>query len=92
MAEAEVKEEKQEGVKVGRVTHYFTNISVAIIKLSGTLNSGDKIRIKGATSDFEQTVDSMQMEHKNVKEAKNGQSIGLKVEEHAREHDEVYKV
>ena len=91
LAEEKVKE-KPEGKKIGEVTHYFTNIGVAIVKLSGTLNAGDKIRIKGATSDFEQTVDSMQVEHKNVEKAGKGKSVGLKVAEHAREHDEVYKV
>jgi len=87
------EEVKQEGTKVGIVTHYFTNIGVAIIKLTdGNLAVGDTILVKGATSNFKQKIESMQMEHKNVNEAKKGQSIGLKVEEHAREQDVVYKV
>ena len=96
MAEEQTKakeEVKQEGKKAGIVTHYFTNIGVAVIKLTDSnLAVGDTILVKGATSNFKQKIDSMQMEHKNVKEAKKGQSIGLKVLEHTREHDEVYKV
>ena len=91
MAEKEAKEEKI-GKESGKVTHYFTNIGVAVIKLDKPLKTGDKIRIKGATSDFEQTVDSMQIEHDKIEEAKKGQSIGLKIAEHVREHDVVYKV
>ena len=81
-----------EGRKVGKVTHYFTKIGVAVVELNGTLKVGDKIRIKGATSDFTQTVESMQIEHQPVEEAKAGQSIGLKVIEHAREGDTVFKI
>lgn len=93
MAEEEQKPEEQvQGEEIGKVLHYYTNIGVAVIELSGTLKTGDKIRIKGATSDFEQPVDSMQIEHEKVEEATAGQSIGMKVKEHVREHDVVYKV
>jgi len=78
--------------EVGAVTHYYTKIGVVVIELTDTLKVGDTIHIKGATSDFTQKVDSMQIEHKEVKEAKKGQSIGLKVKEHAREHDKVFVV
>jgi len=91
MAEEEAKEENL-GEEIGKITHYFTKIGVAVIELSSDLKVGDKIRIKGATSDFKQKVDSMQIEHENIKEAKAGQSIGMKVKEHAREGDTVYKV
>lgn len=84
---AEQPQEKE----IGIVTHYFTDISVAVIKLSSTLRVGDEIHVKGATSDFKQRVDSMQIEHDQIKEAKAGQSIGLKVVDHARENDMVYK-
>jgi len=78
---------------IGKITHYFTNIGVAVVEIStGTLKVGDKIHIKGSTSDFEQTIDSMQVEHENVEKAKKGEAIGLKVEQQAREGDEVYKV
>jgi putative protease len=77
---------------VGEITHFFTNINVAVIKLSGTLKAGEKILIEGATTNFEQAADSMQIEHKEVKEAKKGDSIGLKVKERVREGDKVYRV
>jgi len=79
-------------MEIGKVTHYFTKIGVGVIELSKGLKVGDVIHIKGATSDFKQKVESMQIEHDKVEEAKAGQSIGLKVKEHAREHDAVYKV
>jgi len=78
--------------EVGRVTHYFTNISVAVIELSGLLAVGDRILFQGATTNFEQPVSSMQIEHKNITEAKAGQSIGLKVINRVREGDTVYKI
>lgn len=85
---AEEKKEK----KVGKVVHYYTHLGVGIVELSGTLKKGDKIHIKGATSDFTQKVVSMQIEQEKVEEVKKGQSIGLKVKEHVREHDIVYIV
>ena len=79
--------------RVGVVTHYFGHLSVAAVRLeSGTLRVGDTIRILGHTSDFRQRIDSMQVEHQSVSEAHTGQEIGLRVSEHAREHDVVYKV
>ncbi|MCK4521358.1 MAG: hypothetical protein KAU20_02205 [Nanoarchaeota archaeon] len=93
MPEKEKTKEENLGKEIGKVTHYFTNIGVAVIKIEkGTLKVGDKIRIKGATSDFTQKIDSMQIEHNKIEEAKKGQSIGLKIAEHARENDKVYKV
>jgi len=83
------EEELQE---VGKVSHFFSKISVAVVDLSATLSVGDRIRIQGPTTDFEQTVDSMQIEHEDVKTAKAGQSIGLKVKDRVREKDTVYKV
>ena len=78
--------------EIGKVTHFFGNISVVVIKLSGELKVGDTIHIKGATSDFTQKVDSMQVDHESVKEAKGGDAIGMKVIEQARDHDKVYVV
>jgi putative protease len=78
--------------QVGRVTHYFNKIGVAIVELEDDLKVGDTIRFKGSTTEFEQMVDSLQIEHEQVQEAKKGQAVGLKVKEHAREHDLVYKV
>ncbi len=77
---------------MGKITHFFDKISVAVIELSGTLREGDKIRIKGSTTDFEQTVNSMQIEHETIEEANAGQSIGLKVSEKVRPGDEVFLV
>ena len=78
---------------IGKVTHYFTNIGVAVVEISkNELKVGDKIHIKGATSDFEQKVKSIQMEHEKVDKAKKGQAVGLKVDQQARDGDEVYKV
>jgi len=78
---------------IGRVTHYFGKIQVAAIELThGLLRVGDTIHIKGHTSDFTQMVDSMQIDNKPVQEAIAGQTIGIKVKEHARPHDLVYKV
>ena len=79
--------------RVGFVTHYYGHLSVAAIRLeSGSLSVGDTIRILGHTSDFRQRVVSMQIEHQPVTEAGKRQEIGLKVTEHAREGDDVYKV
>jgi putative protease len=87
----EVKTVKEE--KVGVVEHYFDKISVAAIKLTnGFLTVGDKIHIKGHTSDFEQSVDSIQIEHDSVEKADKGADIGVRVSEKAREHDEVFKI
>lgn len=78
--------------KIGQVTHYYNKISVGIIKLSDTLSVGDQVHIKGHTTDFTQKVDSIQIEHKDVEKAKKGDVVGVKVKEHVREGDEVFKV
>lgn len=85
-------EEPVEKEKIGDVTHYFTNISVGVIDLSGDLKIGDKISIEGATTDIQQEVESMQIEHEDVEEAGPGDSIGLKVKDRVREGDVVYKL
>ena len=78
-------------VEIGRITHFFTKISVAVIELTIPLAVGDTIVIKGPTTDFEQIVESMQIEHNNVQSAEAGQSIGLRVAQRVRENDMVYK-
>jgi putative protease len=78
-------------VKVGRITHFFSKICVAVIELTQPLVVGDTIVLKGPTTDFEQVVESMQIEHETIKSAKAGQSIGLKVAQRVRENDMVYK-
>ncbi len=78
--------------EVGEVEHYFTNINVAAVKLKDSLKVGDKIKIKGATTDFEQAIDSMQIEKDSVEKAGNGDEIGIKVKNRVREGDVVYKL
>lgn len=75
---------------VGKVTHYYSGIGVAIIKLTGVLKAGDTAHFCGATTDFDQDVESMQIEHKTITSAKKGDEIGIKVVEKVREGDEVY--
>ena len=83
---------EEELIEVGRVTHFYPKISVAIVELKAPLNVGDKILIRGATTNFEQTVESMQIEHRNIEKAEAGQIIGLKVKERVRENDKVYRI
>ncbi|MBD3205836.1 hypothetical protein GF319_05755 [Candidatus Bathyarchaeota archaeon] len=78
--------------KVGEITHFFTDINVAVIELTDTLEEGDRIKVEGATTDFEHTVRSMEIEHEHVEIAEAGQSIGLKIPQRAREGDTVYKI
>jgi len=78
--------------EVGKVTHFFTKISVAVIELKASISVGDRILIKGPTTNLEQTIESMEIEHEKVKRAGAGQSIGLKVNARVRENDVVYKV
>ncbi len=79
-------------VEVGTVTHYYGHINVAIVQLTDNLKVGDNVHIKGHTSDFNQEVSSMQIEHKDISEAKAGDIIGMKVFQKVHPHDKVYKV
>lgn len=83
---------KTDETPVGRITHYYSHLSVGIIELTGELNVGDVIHVKGKHTDFTQTVDSMQVEHQNVTHAEKGKSVGIKVKEKVREHDQVFRV
>ena len=79
--------------EIGYVSNYFSKISVAAIEITDdTLSVGDTIRFKGHTTDFETKVDSIQIEHESVQEAKKGDSIGLKITEKVRKTDKVFKV
>jgi translation elongation factor EF-1alpha len=78
--------------EIGKIAHYFNKIGVAALELTGDLSVGDTIHVKGHTSDWTQAVGSMQIEHDMVEKAGPGDSVGLKVEGHAHEHDVVYKV
>ena len=87
----ETKEKKApKEKKVGEIAHYFGKIMVAAIKVKAEIKVGDTLHIKGHTTDFEQVVDSMQMEHESVPNAKKGDDIGIKVKDHVREGDEVF--
>ncbi len=78
--------------EVGEVTHYFSKISVAAIKLTGQLKVGDTIHIKGHTTDFVQKVESMQKDGQNIDVANPGDEVGIKVEQKVRGNEKVYKV
>jgi hypothetical protein len=78
-------------VEVGHITHFFSKISVAVLELTAPLSVGERILVKGPATDFEQVVDSMQVEHKNIQRAEAGQSVGLKLAQQTKERDVVYK-
>jgi putative protease len=77
---------------VGKVSHYYGKIGVAVVEVEDEINVGDTISIEGAVTNLRQTVDSMEIEHKQIKTAKKGDSIGLKVIDKVRENDKVYKI
>ena len=82
-----------EEVKIGHITHYFSRIQVAAIELTdGELSVGETVHIKGHTSDFNEKIGAMQIDRVDVPKATKGQSIGIRVSEHARVGDEVFKV
>lgn len=90
---AKVKPAKINSAKIkpiGAVTHYYTNLEVAIIKFNKSVKAGASVKFKGNSTDFEQTLDSMQYDHKNIAVAKKGQEIGVKVKDKVREGDKVY--
>lgn len=79
-------------VRVGKITHYYDKIGVAVVELEGALKEGDEIRISGHGNEFTQKIASMQIEHEQVKKAKKGDAIGLKVDQPLKDGDEVFKV
>jgi putative protease len=86
-----VEDLSEDIVEVGHITHFFSKISVAVLELTAPLSVGDRILVKGPTTDFEQVVDSMQVEHKNIQRAEAGQSVGLKLAQQTKERDVVYR-
>ena len=82
------------GERIGIVTHYFSHLAVAVLKLDrdARLRVGDNIRIQGHTTDFSQRIESLQVDHAPVPEVGPKDDFGVKVREHAREHDVVYKI
>lgn len=79
--------------KVGKVTHYYDKIGVAVVELTGDLSVGEKIKfVRGGEDLFEQEIASMQIEHEQIKTAKKGQTIGLEVDQEVKEGAEVFKI
>jgi putative protease len=79
-------------IKIGEVIHFYTNIEVAVIDLVDKITVGDMIMIRGATTDFTQPVESIQIEHKKVNSAEPGDSIGLLVKYRVRKCDKVFRI
>jgi putative protease len=77
--------------QVGEITHFFPNVMVAVVKVAKDMKLGDKILIEGNITNFEQTIESMQIDRKPISAAKKGQEIGLKVDEVVKEKDKIYK-
>jgi len=84
--------EEKEGKLIGKVSHYFGNIGVAVIDLSDKLEADDEIRFVGGETDFNQKVASMEVDHEKVKKAKKGDSVGIKIDQKVREGYRVYKI
>ncbi|MFA6407706.1 MAG: hypothetical protein WCV80_03315 [Candidatus Paceibacterota bacterium] len=85
-----VKEKKMKSI--GMVTHFFNHIDVAIVKFKKPAKVGDLVHFKGATTDFEEKIKSMQYNHQSIVVAKKGQDVGIKVGDKVREGDVVYEV
>ena len=77
---------------IGTVTHFFGGLGVAIVKFSKVVTKGDRVRFRGATTDFEQGIDSLQYDHRVIDKAKKNQEVGIKVKNKVREGDEIYSV
>jgi len=88
-----VEEPSRHEEAIGTVTHYYSHLGVAIVQINkGSLKTGDTVHITGHSVDFTQPVESMEYEHQHIDQAEVGQSIGLRVKEHTREHDIVYLI
>lgn len=84
--------EVAEGTYIGKVTHYYGKVGVAIVKLEEALHVGDRIRFAGSMEEFEQTIESMEIEHQKVEEAHAGQEVGVKVDQKVKEGTPVYRL
>jgi putative protease len=78
--------------KVGEIIHFYDKISVAVVKVLAPIKVGDRIKITGHDKEFEQAIDSMQIEHESIEKAKKGDDVGMKVDQAVKQGDEVYKV
>ena len=84
--------EESEEIQIGKITHYFPKIGVAIIEITdGSMKIGDEIRIKGYSTDFKQRIVSVEIDHEKIEIAEPGQTVGIRVEEPVRQSDRVYK-
>lgn len=79
-----------DGKKVGVITHYYDKIGVGIVKFASPVKVGDTLKFSGSSTDFEQTVNQMQFDHKDIDFAKKGQEVGIKLDNKVREGDLVY--
>lgn len=86
-----MSEQHDEGDAIGRVTHYFSHLSVAAVTLSAPLKVGERIHIRGHTTDLVQDVGSLEVEHAQVAAANPGDDVALKVDDHVRDHDAIYR-
>jgi putative protease len=80
------------GTQIGQITHYFDHVNVAAVTLTESLHVGDTIHILGHSTDFQQKVTSLQIEHQSVEEAKPGDDVGMKVIQKVHAHDKVFKL
>ncbi len=80
------------GKLIGKVTHYYNKISVAIIELVSEIEVGEMVRFLGKKTDFSQRIESLQKNHQNILKAEKGEVVGVKVEQEVEEGDEVYKI
>ena len=76
---------------IGTVTHYFSHLSVAAVEVNGPLRVGERIHVKGHTTDLVQTVDSMQVDHTAIEQAQPGDDVALHVDDHVRDRDKIYR-
>jgi putative protease len=91
MEAASMSEGHDPATAIGTVTHYFSHLSVAAVTLTDTLRTGDRIHIRGHTTDLEQAVESMEVDHAGVASAGPGDDLALHVDDHVRDHDRIYR-
>ena len=77
---------------IGKITHYYGHLGVAIIKFNRNVKKGEEVHFRGAHTDFTQEIESIQYDHEDIEVAKKGQDVGIKVKEKVREGDEIYRV
>jgi len=80
------------GIRIGKVTHFFDHIGVAVLELTDVIRVGDMVHFLGHASDFKQEITSLQIEHQNVDEAHPGQDVAMKVVQKLHPHDAVFKI